>query len=347
MRVAATQTARSTEEIAKHIAQIRDATGASVAAVARIEETIGEINAIAGSIAAAVEQQGAATAEIARNVAETASSANHMAERTNEVSAEARQTGMRAADFLNNTTALNAAMNALKSVVIQVIRISSADVDRREHRRRPCFADATIVCSGQTGKAVVRDISEGGCMLETDVPCQVGQSIKLAIGRFSFRTQGRVVQLAAHGPRVAFTGDRPTAEQADRISLETIPELVQRTKADHVAFVQRVVGAVESNEALPAGSLATAHHCRLGRWYDGVSDPATRELAPFKALDEPHHIVHDAGARALVALVAGDMALARRELTAVRQASERVMKTLDEFGRLYPSTIGAAAKAAA
>jgi chemoreceptor zinc-binding protein/PilZ domain-containing protein len=347
MRVAATQTARSTEEIAKHIAQIRDATGASVAAVARIEETIGEINAIAGSIAAAVEQQGAATAEIARNVAETASSANHMAERTNEVSAEARQTGMRAADFLNNTTALNAAMNALKSVVIQVIRISSADVDRREHRRRPCLADATIVCSGQTGKAVVRDISEGGCMLETDVPCQVGQSIKLAIGRFSFRTQGRVVQLAAHGPRVAFTGDRPTAEQADRISLETIPDLVQRTKADHVAFVQKVVGAVESNEALPAGSLATAHHCRLGRWYDGVSDPATRELAPFKALDEPHHIVHDAGARALVALVAGDMALARRELTAVRQASERVMKTLDEFGRVYPSTIGAAAKAAA
>src|SRR4051794_19275189 len=86
-----------------------------------------------------------------------------------------------------------------------------------------------------------------------------------------------------------------------------------------------------------------AHHCRLGRWYDGVSDPATRELAPFKALEEPHHVVHDAGARALVALVAGDMALARRELAAVRQASERVMKTLDEFGRAYPSTIGVTA----
>ena len=40
-------------------------------AVARIEKTIGEIDGIAGSIAAAVEEQGAATAEIARNVAET------------------------------------------------------------------------------------------------------------------------------------------------------------------------------------------------------------------------------------------------------------------------------------
>ena len=54
----ATQTARSTAEIARHIAQVRAATGASVDAVQRIETTIGEMNAIAGSIAAAVEQQG-------------------------------------------------------------------------------------------------------------------------------------------------------------------------------------------------------------------------------------------------------------------------------------------------
>ena len=68
----ATQTAKSTEEISRHIGEVRAATGASVAAVGHIEETIGEINAIAGSIAAAVEQQGAATAEIARNAGWTA-----------------------------------------------------------------------------------------------------------------------------------------------------------------------------------------------------------------------------------------------------------------------------------
>src|SRR4029078_13394390 len=78
VKALATQTARSTEEIAQHIAQVRSATGVSVAAVVRIEQTIGEINAIAGSIAAAVDQQGAATAEIARNVTGTASAANEM-----------------------------------------------------------------------------------------------------------------------------------------------------------------------------------------------------------------------------------------------------------------------------
>ncbi len=61
VKALATQTARSTEEIGRHIAEVRAATGASVAAVGRIEQTIGEIDAIAGSIAAAVEEQGAAT----------------------------------------------------------------------------------------------------------------------------------------------------------------------------------------------------------------------------------------------------------------------------------------------
>ena len=82
VKALATQTARSTREIARHIGQVRTATGASVAAVTQIEQTISEINAIAGSIAAAVEQQGAATAEIARNVTETATAANEMTSRT-------------------------------------------------------------------------------------------------------------------------------------------------------------------------------------------------------------------------------------------------------------------------
>ena len=84
---------------------MRAATGASVAAVGRIEQTIGEINAIAGSIAAAVEEQGAATAEIARNVSRDRAAANDDDQRIAEVSAEAEQTGRHADDVHDNTTA--------------------------------------------------------------------------------------------------------------------------------------------------------------------------------------------------------------------------------------------------
>ena len=135
VKALATQTARSTQEIAQHIGQVRSATGVSVAAVVRIEQTIGEINAIAGSIAAAVEEQGAATAEIARNVTETATAANEMTNRTTEVTAEAEQTGKHAAEVRENAGGLNTAVEELRHSVIRVVRTSTTEVDRRIERR--------------------------------------------------------------------------------------------------------------------------------------------------------------------------------------------------------------------
>ena len=131
VKALATQTAHSTQEIGRHINQVRSATGASVAAVARIEQTITEINAIAGSIAAAVERQGVATSDIARNVIETAGAANEMTSRTNDVSNEAIDTGRHAAAVGDNTVALGRAVEELRLSVTRVVRDSTAEVDRR------------------------------------------------------------------------------------------------------------------------------------------------------------------------------------------------------------------------
>jgi methyl-accepting chemotaxis protein len=337
----ATQTARSTEEIARHIAEVRTATGESVASVRQIEQTIGEINAIAGSIAAAVEEQGAATAEIARNVAETAGAADIMSTRTTEVSAEAAQTGQRAGDVLNDTNALKASVEELRRVVTNVVRTASADMDRRKYRRRPCLADATLDCQGQSAKAVIRDISENGCYVEAALRCQVGQAVDVTISRFGKRLRGSVVHSTGDRHRIAFAGETLSSGEADRISLETIPDLVRLTKDDHLAFVKKVVDAVAARPGQPTDSLATAHQCRLGRWYDGVSDEATLALASFQAIKDPHHAVHDTGRRAFAALAANDMASAQREVTAMREASARVLQNLDAFGREFPATFGA------
>jgi methyl-accepting chemotaxis protein len=163
VKALATQTAHSTQEIARHIGQVRAATGASVAAVTRIEQTITEINAIAGSIAAAVEQQGAATAEIARNVTETANAANEMTSRTNEVSTEAVDTGRLAVDVRDNIIALNQAVEELRHSVIRVVRSSTSDVDRRQTPRHRVDLAARLGVAGHGElPARVVDISEGG-----------------------------------------------------------------------------------------------------------------------------------------------------------------------------------------
>lgn len=161
----AAQTARSTEEITRHIAEVRTATGASVAAVDRIEQTIGEINVISGAIAAAVEQQGAATAEIARNVAETATAANAMSGRIGEVWAEAEQTGRHAEAVHGNTSALASAVNDLRHTVIRTVRSATTDVDRRQSPRYAIDAPCRLDVAGTTHQARMIDLSTSGASI--------------------------------------------------------------------------------------------------------------------------------------------------------------------------------------
>jgi methyl-accepting chemotaxis protein len=159
----ATQTARSTEEIARHINQIRSATGASITAVVGIEQTITEINAISGSIAAAVEEQGAATAEIARNVTETANAANEMTSRTSDVSVEAVDTNRHAVEVHTGAVALSQAVVELRHSVIRVVRTSTAEVNRRRADRRTVDLPAYVSIAGQGERSVrVIDLSESG-----------------------------------------------------------------------------------------------------------------------------------------------------------------------------------------
>jgi methyl-accepting chemotaxis protein len=211
VKALATQTARSTEEIAQHIAQVRSATGVSVAAVVRIEKTIGEINAIAGSIAAAVEEQAAATAEIARNVAETASAANEMTSRTAEVSAEAEQTGRHAAEVGENAVALNAAIGELRHSVIRVVRTSTTEVDRRQAERFPVDLPCRLSIAGQSSTARVTDMSMHGAYIRSGSIVPVGTRGTLTADSIGFPLQFTVRATENDGLRLMFELDVATA----------------------------------------------------------------------------------------------------------------------------------------
>jgi methyl-accepting chemotaxis protein len=163
----ATQTARSTEEISRHIAEVKTATGESVTQVAHIEQTITEINAIASSIATAIEEQGAATTEIARNVAETANAAHEMTQRTSEVSGEAEHTGAQAGAVLDGIRTLKSAMAELRHSVIRVVRASAPEVDRRQSERYRIDIRGRISGAGiDTQDVQIVDVSEYGAAIK-------------------------------------------------------------------------------------------------------------------------------------------------------------------------------------
>ncbi len=89
----ATQTSKATEEISQRIAGVQDAAKSSVTAIEHIFETIGSINEISTTIAAAIEEQAVATAEIARNVEQAAQGTKEVSANIVGVTHAAGETG--------------------------------------------------------------------------------------------------------------------------------------------------------------------------------------------------------------------------------------------------------------
>ncbi|MGC5777937.1 methyl-accepting chemotaxis protein [Methylobacterium sp. NFXW15] len=103
----ASQTARATEEIATQIGEIQGVTEQAVSAIGGITNRIREINGVASSIAAAVEQQGAATAEIVRNVTQAASGTSEVTSNIAGVAQASEETGAAAGQVLSAASELS------------------------------------------------------------------------------------------------------------------------------------------------------------------------------------------------------------------------------------------------
>jgi methyl-accepting chemotaxis protein len=113
----ANQTAKATEEIGAQIAAMQTATGETVAAIGSIGQTIGQVNEIATTIAAAVEEQGAATQEIARNVQQAAVGTQEVSSNITGVTQAAGETGAAAGQVLSAAGAPSQQAEALRSQV--------------------------------------------------------------------------------------------------------------------------------------------------------------------------------------------------------------------------------------
>ena len=117
----ANQTAKATEEIGGQIAGVQTATRDAVTAIQIIGKTIGEINGIASTIAAAVEEQSAATKEIARNVEQASAGTQEVTSNITGVSQAANDTGSAASQVLASARELAQQSESLKGVVTRFL----------------------------------------------------------------------------------------------------------------------------------------------------------------------------------------------------------------------------------
>ena len=120
------QTAKSTEEIGRLIAEIQTSTQAAVDAVEAMGGHIVEIDGVATSVAAAMEEQDAATREITRSISESASAAKEVSAKIGNVSRDAASVSERAAEVRQAIAGMAANLEQLRSVVVRTVRDSTA-----------------------------------------------------------------------------------------------------------------------------------------------------------------------------------------------------------------------------
>ncbi|MBR0842824.1 HAMP domain-containing protein [Bradyrhizobium liaoningense] len=113
----ASQTAKATEEIRTQIASMQQVTTSAVGAIRGIGRTIGEINDVTTTIAAAVEEQGAATREIARNIQHAAGGTSEVSSNIVGVSTASAEAGAAATEVLSASDALRREADMLRGEI--------------------------------------------------------------------------------------------------------------------------------------------------------------------------------------------------------------------------------------
>ena len=113
----ANQTAKATEDISQQIHGLQSATTGACDAIRSIGEIISKVDEVAGSIAAAVEEQTVATQEIAQNVQEASAGVSEVSQNLVGVAEVASETGGASGEVLQSATELSQQSTVLRNEI--------------------------------------------------------------------------------------------------------------------------------------------------------------------------------------------------------------------------------------
>ncbi len=122
-----------------------------------------------------------------------------------------------------------------------------------------------------------------------------------------------------------------SAQIAKLAELEVPDKVIKLAQSDHVLWKKRLANMVIGREGLQPDELADHHTCRLGKWYDNVTEDKYKNNPVFKALVEPHKLVHEHGIQAVRYFNDNNLDAALAEIQKVEEASKDVLRMLAEL----------------
>jgi len=106
----------------------------------------------------------------------------------------------------------------LRSVLVEVVRTSTADVDRRTSKRHPSSQEVSIRFGGKASKARLENISERGAMLVSSDNIASGTKIEVELPGINSPVRAIVRNVSDDGISVEFEGTKLDDAQIKRLS---------------------------------------------------------------------------------------------------------------------------------
>ncbi len=323
---AATASTASVERLMSAMGNISAVTGETRDRLAALETAFDQIAGVLGSIDAIAKQTNLLALNATIEAARAGESGRGFAVVAGEVKQLAGQTatatdsiGRSIGDMRNVLTGMADAMRraegaastgegAITEVTDAMHRIASlvSNVDAR------IGSIAAVLEQQQAASAEIAVTVETGAKLAADNAVLLGRMTS-KLEQSNDRNEGQAGKL--------FSG----ASQGEAI--------LEMTQIDHVLFKKKVVDAILGHRKFASTEVPDHHCCRLGKWYDGVRDPAVRERPEFACLAEPHARVHREAVQALAAQERHAKSEAIAHLVAMNDAGDEVFQGLGRLSR--------------
>jgi methyl-accepting chemotaxis protein len=315
------------EEASTRMEVISGAVTDTSARIATVQELAGRITDIAGSIKRIASQ----TNLLAINAAVEAARAGDAGRGFAVVAAEVKSLSEKTAKATEEIGAIVTDLHTGMGIVVNSMQASTEAV------RGGVTSVSHMQSSMRAVEASIGEVVHNATQISQALEQQKVASQEIADG---------VVQAADNAGRATHSletilaamdkSQESLSQQLKRLADYQIPgKIVRLAQSDHVIWKKRLANMIVGKEGLKADELASHHSCRLGKWYDTVSDPAYRDDPDFTALQEPHRLVHHHGIEAVRAYNSGDVGRALDHVDSVEHASVEVLRLLKRLERRH------------
>ncbi len=294
--------------------------------VTRLAEAAGRISAIVDQIDTIAKQTNILALNATIEAARAGEAGKGFAVVAHEVKTLANQTSTATLDIRRRISALNSETDAILAAMSQ----GTARVEEGE----------TVVLSTvgrmQEAEKEIRDVTS----LMQDISNHLVQQ-RQAAGEIAQSLEGIAQTSSKDSEAISALldvsekgGSQLTEMLNDLAALELRNKVAHLAKSDHMVWRRRLAEMLVGRAKLNPNELADHHSCRLGKWYDAVSDERYKNHPAFKALVAPHAEVHKHGIEAARLFNAGNFDAAVDAIAKIEKPSQEVQRLLDELTAL-------------